>query len=130
MKIGLSLSACVVDIIEGDVNIDDVFVIVSRTNFDPANDEHWSSLFNGYAYGGPWSRYVDRESEIRQLVQNLESSGKLHQPRKFGVYPQSIGHGVVWLDLVPEIKDIEANPALKQAWDRFNLLAGLTGTIQ
>jgi hypothetical protein len=39
MKIGLSYSRCVLDIIEGRVNIDDVLVLITRTNFDPNVDE-------------------------------------------------------------------------------------------
>jgi hypothetical protein len=35
MKIGFSYSRCVRDIVEGDVNIDDVLIIIARTNFQP-----------------------------------------------------------------------------------------------
>lgn len=40
MKVGTSLSRCVRDIYEDVVDIDDVLVIVARTDFDPENDTH------------------------------------------------------------------------------------------
>ena len=42
MKIGLSFSRCIRDIVECRVDYDDVLVIVTRTDFDPHNDNHWS----------------------------------------------------------------------------------------
>ena len=53
MKVGLSYSRCVRDIIDGVVDYDDVLVIISRTNFDPHNDEEWQSIWEGY--NGPVS---------------------------------------------------------------------------
>ena len=39
------------DIYEGTVDIQDVLVIVARTDFDPDNDGHWSSIWKGYGGG-------------------------------------------------------------------------------
>ena len=39
MKIGLSYSRCIRDIIDGKVAMQDVLVIVARTDFDPRDDE-------------------------------------------------------------------------------------------
>ena len=33
MKIGLSYSRCILDIVEGRVDINDVLVVIARTNF-------------------------------------------------------------------------------------------------
>jgi hypothetical protein len=38
MKIGLSYSRCVKDIVDGVVDIADVLVIIARTDFDPHDD--------------------------------------------------------------------------------------------
>jgi hypothetical protein len=38
MKTGLSYSRCVRDIVDGKVDIDDVLVLISRTDFDPRDD--------------------------------------------------------------------------------------------
>ena len=42
MRIGLSFSRCVLDIVEGRVDIDDVLVVIARTDFDPHNDSQWT----------------------------------------------------------------------------------------
>ena len=47
MKVGLSFSRCLRDIIEDKVKYDDILVIVSRTNLDPYNDKHWDSVWEG-----------------------------------------------------------------------------------
>jgi hypothetical protein len=44
MKVGLSYSRCISDIIDGKVAMQDVLVIVARTGFDPTNDEQWCSI--------------------------------------------------------------------------------------
>jgi hypothetical protein len=51
MKVGTSLSRCVKDIYEGVVDIDNVLVIVARTDFDPADNKQWTSIWEGYAGG-------------------------------------------------------------------------------
>jgi hypothetical protein len=48
MKIGLSYSRCVRDIVDGVVDINDILVIVSRTDFDPHDDKQWQSIWQGY----------------------------------------------------------------------------------
>jgi len=51
MKIGLSYSRCVRDIVDGVVDIDDVLVVIARTDFDPHNDEQWAGIWEGYGGG-------------------------------------------------------------------------------
>jgi len=48
MKVGLSYSRCVRDIVDGQVDIDDVLVLITRTNFDPHDDEQWRGIWIGY----------------------------------------------------------------------------------
>ena len=48
MKIGLSYSRCVRDIVDGKVDIRDVLVIITRTDFDPRNDDQWAGIWTGY----------------------------------------------------------------------------------
>ena len=35
MKIGLSYSRCIRDIVDGTVDINDVLIVIARTDFDP-----------------------------------------------------------------------------------------------
>jgi hypothetical protein len=133
MKLGTSYSRCLRDIVDGAVNIDEVMVIIARTNFDPEDDAQWEGIWRGYAtaaqWGGSvwshpeWSNYQDREKEFRDLSIRLKQSGKLHQPRQFGAHPQRWED--YWYDLVLTSSVHEANPAVKRAWDNYKLIAGL-----
>lgn len=123
MKIGTSYSRCLVDIIEGKVDEDDVMVIIARTDFDPTIDKQWSGIWMGYTYYREWSAYTDREEEFRELTMRLWKDGRIHQPRKFGAYVQQTRE--IWYDLIltSEVKD--SNPAVKKAWDQYKMLANL-----
>lgn len=126
MKIGLSYSRCVRDIVDGTVDINDVLVVVSRTNFDPNDDKQWKSIWEGYHFDNPeWYTYGDEdEDRFRSVSIELWESGKFHQPRKFGAHPPRLSY--YWLDVLPTKQDIDANPATKRAWEQFQILSGLS----
>lgn len=129
MKIGLSYSRCVSDIVDGKVNIDDVLVIISRTDFDPRDDKQWESIWRGYHGFGlskpEWRNYPpEDEQKFRDVSIALLERGKLHQPRQFGARPSRMPY--VWLESVLVSEDLDSNPAAKIAWDKFQNVAGLT----
>jgi hypothetical protein len=132
MKVGTSLSRCVRDIFNGTVNINDVMVIVARTDFDPENDRQWSSIWQGYAGDGSvsvwshpeWHGYNDHEQAFRDICIKLKKSGKLHQPRQFGAHPQRLQH--YWYDVILSDDVVQNNPAAKSAWEAYKLVAGLS----
>ena len=68
-------------------------IVITRTDFDPHNDQEWSSIWNGYHGYNPWSnpewaKYADEdEDRFRSVSIELWETGKLHQPRKFGAHP-------------------------------------------
>jgi len=126
MKVGFSLSRCVRDIFEGKVALDEVLVIVARTDVDPNNDEHWAQIWDGYLYGGfsnaEWAGLEDHEEEMRTIMQDLFSLGKIHQPRQFGSHPPRMRY--TWLEcFAPE--DQITNPTVQKAFDKYKMLAGL-----
>ena len=129
MKIGLSYSRCLKDIVDGTVDIADVLVIISRTDFDPRDDKQWTSIWNGYhdAFGGGgevWYHYQDTdEDRLRSVSIELWESGKLHQPRKFGAHPSRLPY--YWLEASLPTAELESNPAVKKAWEQFQIVAGL-----
>ena len=138
MKIGLSYSRCVRDIVEGQVDINDVLVIVARTDFDPHNDEQWQGIWQGYAGGSnrgsmirmfagsnpEWADYGDEdEDRFRSVSIDLYDSGKLHQPRQFGAHPRRLPY--YWLETIVSTKELENNPSVKHAWEQFQVIAGL-----
>ena len=134
MRVGLSFSRCVLDIVEGRVDIDDVLVVVARTDFDPHNDAQWAGIWRGYsswnAMSNPeWADYADEEGaedRFRSVTIELWESGKFHQPRKFGAHPAR--RPEFWLETVLVSEEIETNPAVKAAWNNFQVVAGLTNT--
>jgi len=134
MKIGLSYSRCVRDIVEGVVDIDDVLVLITRTNFDPHDDEQWKGIWEGYGggqtFGNPFSNpeWIDYPAEdedrFRSVSIELWESGKLHQPRKFGAHPQR--RPEIWLEAVLPNSELDKNPAAKMAWEKFQTIASLS----
>jgi hypothetical protein len=130
MKIGLSYSRCVRDIVDGVVDIADVLIIISRTDFDPHDNEQWQGIWQGYHQRGGWSQpewghYAEEdEDRFRSVSIELWETGKLHQPRKFGAHPAR--RPEIWLEAVLPSSELKKNPAAKIAWDKFQTVAGLT----
>ena len=119
------------DIVDGTVDINDVLVVISRTNFDPTIDSQWQGIWLGYRSGGlgshpEWRGYSDEdEQKFRDVSLALLHQGKFHQPRRFGAYPARLPY--FWLDVTIPVEELENNPAAKNAWERFVMLAGLGG---
>jgi hypothetical protein len=130
MKIGLSYSRCIRDIVDGVVDINDVLVIVARTDFDPHDDDQWSSIWNGYRMRSGWSQpewyeYEEEdEDRFRSVSIELWESGKLHQPRKFGAHPRRLPY--IWLETILPSEELDKNPGVKAAWNKFQNLAALS----
>jgi len=133
MKIGLSFSRCLRDIVEARVQFEDVLVIIARTDFDPHVDAHWDQLWSGYRYGGwsnpEWSDAEPGKDEevvkdmYRNVAMQLYDNGKLHQPRQFGAHPARLPYH--WLDTVVPEDELKQHPAVQEAWDRYQVIAGL-----
>lgn len=129
MKLGTSLSRCVRDIYEGNVDENDVLVIVARTDIDPNNDRHWNEIWNGYKYGGlsnpEWRDIPDEDADkIRAIILQLYDDGKLHQPRQFGAYPQRMRD--YWYDVILTPEELENNPVAQDAWNTYKIAAKLS----
>lgn len=135
MKIGLSYSRCIRDIVDGKIDLDDVLVLITRTNFDPHNDEQWQDIWEGYGGGSDsryqifsqsnpeWLGYTDQD-QFRSVTIELWKSGRLHQPRKFGATPKR--RPEIWLETVLPSSELERNPVAKAAWNKFQTIASLT----
>jgi len=132
MKIGLSYSRCVLDIVEGRVDMDDVLVLITRTDFDPRDDEQWAGIWSGYCLGGlsnpEWADYdfnnKDHEDKFRSVSNMLYEDGKIHQPRQFGAHPRR--RPEIWLEAVLPDSELENNPTAKLAWEKFQTIASLS----
>lgn len=139
MKIGLSYSRCVKDIVDGKVDIADVLVVITRTDFDPHDDTQWSSIWRGYGGGAggdrmrgifsasnpEWMDYTaEDEDRFRSVSIELWESGKMHQPRKFGAHPRRLPH--IWLETILPSEELDSNPSVKAAWNKFQNIAALS----
>lgn len=136
MKIGLSYSRCVRDIVDGVVDIEEVLVLITRTDFDPRDDDQWAGIWSGYGGGNggagsvwsrpEWGMYgAGDEQKFRNVSIQLWEDGKFHQPRQFGSHPRRMPY--IWLEAVLPDTELDSNPAVKKAWEQFQLVAGLTG---
>ena len=139
MKIGLSYSRCIRDIVDGKVDINDVLVLITRTDFDPHNDDQWRGIWIGYggstdnAYSRgffsqsnpEWAGYHN-EDQFRGVSIDLYDSGKMHQPRKFGARPRRLPY--YWLETIVDDAELANSPTVKDAWDKFQMVSGLRGT--
>jgi hypothetical protein len=134
MKIGLSFSRCLRDIVEARVQFEDVLLIIARTDFNPHDDMQWEEIWSGYRYRGGWSKpeWADAEpgtddDEVNAMYRNvavqLYDAGKIHQPRQFGANPQRMPY--YWLDTVVPEDELKQHPAVQEAWDRYQVIAGL-----
>ena len=134
MKIGLSLSRCVRDIVNGRVDIEDVLVVIARTDFDPRDDQHWLGIWQGYGgghvMGSAWSQPewnefgAEDEARVREVCVQLWETGRLHQPRQFGANPSR--RKEIWLEAILPDSELERNPAARAAWEQFQIVSELT----
>lgn len=130
MKIGLSYSRCLRDIVEGKVPYDEVLIIIARTSFDPRNDDEWHGIWTGYTnrhslWTNPEWYGCTNEDEFRAMSIMLWEDGKLHQPRLFGA--SAVRRHEYWLETILPDSELERNPAAKKAWEKFQTVAKLSG---
>jgi hypothetical protein len=130
MKIGLSYSRCVRDIVDSTVDIDNVLLVIARTDFDPHDDTQWSDIWASYhdpmGLSNPeWMNYpAEDEDRFRSISIELWETGRLHQPRKFGAHPRRLPY--YWLETALPSDELDRFPAVKLAWEHFQTVAGLS----
>ena len=115
------------------MDMEDVLVLITRTNFDPRNDDQWSGIWQGYCLGGAsnpeWANYdlnnKEHEDKFRSISIMLYEDGKMHQPRQFGAHPRR--RPEIWLEAVLPNSELESNPTAKLAWEKFQTIASLSG---
>lgn len=78
MKIGLSLSRCVTDILEERVSINDVAVIITNTR--AYDDRSWRRLIHLY-FDLEWKDHAGRRTYVEALIDRLRKDGLIVQPR-------------------------------------------------
>ena len=80
MKIGFSFGRCLRDIVTGEVDYDDVVVLITRTYMDSV--EHISGVVNEYLGVRHYLGSLDSDA-CHQTAIRLWNDGKIHQPRMY-----------------------------------------------
>ena len=73
--IGLSVSLCITDIINGHVNVDDVVKIIGSTR--ARNDDEWNAIIEIYKE----NYWRDKPAESEQLIRTFIAEKRVEQPR-------------------------------------------------
>lgn len=125
MKIGLSMSRCIKDIVDGKVDQDDVMVIVTRTSFDLNDSNRHDALWTGYSsyFGDPWHT-LDMNT-TKDTIMQLYMDGKIFQPRLYGAHPAPVHTDRHWMELVGVFNDEHDTPAVKEAWEQYQTMLAL-----
>ena len=127
MKVGLSFSGCVRDIVAGRVSIGDVLVVMANTDFDPTIDEQWQEIWHGYR-DYEWRDHQHLgELHFREIARNLWQTGRIHQWRRFTNERPRVAHMAryPWMDVIIPPEDLHDRPAVRQAWGHYQIVAGL-----
>lgn len=123
LKIGTSLGRCLRSLLDGEVEYEDVFVIIANTR--SLNVESLIKVVEQYYYTPPRRDYnltdYDFDS-VKYLAERLWHEGKIHQFRN---YEQGHQHSLqaTWLDIVPSASS--ENEGVRQAWLHYRMLAEL-----
>jgi hypothetical protein len=135
MLIGTSLGRCLTSILDGDVKIDDVACIITRTKAHT-----WDELVlvikeyheHGNRYGNNRPSDYNLGQFDWELVLDIASklwySGRIHQPRNYmdgSINRPSFPYHDLWLEIVPTPSS--ATPAVVEAYQQYQMLKTLAG---
>ena len=135
MIIGTRLEYCLSDILLGEVNIDDVYVIVADNQFNFNNLNSYSTWWDRQM--DPMTQHLSRGKNSLHLfgyeecllrVQQLVEEGKIafrNDALVSKMLSDVIDNGEYehWYQL--NIREKDMDPAVKLAWDHYRMLAGL-----
>lgn len=125
MKIGFSFGRCVRDIVDGLVNIEDVLLVVGRTNMPNREACEW--VINEYLHTH-YLRGRDPD-QCREVGLALYDSCRVIEPRGvIGGGAMQVPNDCVWMDLFPTVTDND-NEAVRVAWEQYRVLIGLSSQL-
>jgi len=129
MKIGMNFGQCLIDLYEKDITPNEVLVIMVRIyRFDPRKTSEWNRAWDSFLDNlkSPTAgKYIALKNEFRKLVITLDDMGKLHMPLASGSIDSFPIVPYVWLDCAVPVDDLENLPSVKQAWNHYQMIAGL-----
>ena len=124
MKIGFSFGRCLRDIVNGTVDYEDVFLIVSRTAmFDSS---HVDNVVEQYLNEPSYLLGCD-EGKCYDIATRLYLAGKIYQPRVHGHAMTRVAENAIWMDLAPTLSDgTEQSEQVVKAWRNYQLALKMT----
>lgn len=128
MKIGFSFGRCVRDLVDGTVDFDDVYLVVSRTMIHDSSQV--DDVVSHYLHEPGYLLGLD-EGQCYDMATKLYLSGKLIQPRLQGHHPRKVAENAVWMDLMPTIMDeSQKSEQVVHAWKQYQLALKMTSLTQ
>jgi hypothetical protein len=133
MLVGTSLGGCLKSLALGEVSVDDVLVIITRTSC-PDLDQLIGVVKTYYEYGNYGARQrssydlsdCDIDSVI-DIASELYRNGKIHQPRLFngfgGFVHIELSRKEIWIPLVPSPKTDDER--VVEAYEKYTVLRKL-----
>lgn len=131
--VGTSLGGCLRSLAKEEVNIDDVLVIITRTNCKSVEDlvrvvEKYYEEGNKFATES--SNYdmtgCDLD-ELKSLAIDLWNHGKIHQPRTYNNFPGfvhlELTRNEIWIPLAPSPKTDDQ--LVVDAYEKYQILRNL-----
>lgn len=137
MLIGTSLGRCLTSILSGDVDVNNVACIITRTRAHTWDElvlvikeyhEYGNHRMTEYDLGKfEWDKVID-------VAHQLWHSGRIHQPRNYtngssadliGLDRPSFPYRDLWLEIVPT--PTSATPAVVEAYEQYRMLRTLAG---
>ena len=133
MLVGTSFGGCIKSLLKGEVHMDDVLVIIARTNAKDLNGI-LSVVEEYHGTGNPFATKPDNYDfseydldEAKQLAQNLYEHGKIHQPRLYngfgGFVHVEMSRNEIWIPLAPSPKTDEQ--MVVDAYNKYMVLRNL-----
>jgi hypothetical protein len=124
MKMGFSFGRCVRDIVTGQVDYEDVYMVVSRTMI--RDSSHVKAVIEHYLHEPQYLLGLDAD-QCQSVAKKLYLSGKLHQPRLGGFHPMKVAEDMVWMDLSPPLdQESQSSPQVQKAWKDYQMALKLT----
>jgi len=133
MLIGTSLGRCMYGILSGEIDGDQVGLIITRTRAETY--ENLLAVVRGYYdYGNGGSRTYGEYNlgqfeweDVEQLAHNLWHGGRIHQPRNFDAFKNGYlmpeMKKSVWMEVVPT--STNTNESVVAAYQQYQVLKAL-----
>lgn len=133
MLIGTSFGGCIKSLLKGEVDIDDVLVIITRTAAKDLDSllnvlEEYHCSGNGFATVPDNYNISDMDlDKAKSIASSLYQHGKIHQPRLYngfgGFVHIELSRNQIWIPLAPSPKTDEQ--MVVDAYNKYMVLRNL-----